>query len=104
MRNPDTAWWETDRKNNATATATKTADANQKQIITGVYAAYSDLFAGTLVIKENSVAKLTLDVQGKLELNDIVMEFTAGLAVSAELSASGTAGVYGSVFLHGDTN
>lgn len=98
---PETAWYATDRKDNALAAAAKAADANSKQVITHLHAAYSDLINGTVVIKEGAVTKATLDVQGSLTLTGMEMEFTDSADVSVELSASGTAGKYGSVLLHG---
>lgn len=100
---PENAWYATDRKDNALATATKAADTNAKQVITHIHAAYGNLINGTVVIKEGVTTKATLDVQGTLTLSGLEMEFASGAAVSAELSASGTVGTYGSILLHGYT-
>lgn len=99
----ETSWWAADRKDNAVATATKAADTSQKQIITAIYAAYSGTKTGILTIKEGTTTKITLDVVNSLSLEGLELEFAAGTAVSAELSASGTATVYGSVLLNGYT-
>jgi hypothetical protein len=99
--NPDSTYYNSDRKDNAVATATITGETGANIVLLNIYAAYSDLFSGTLTIKEGSTTKMTLDVQGKLQLSDLTIQFSEGASVSAELSASGEAGVYGSVFLHG---
>lgn len=99
--NSETTWYATDRKDNALATATKAADTNQSQVLYAVYAAYSDLYSGTLTIKEGAVTRAVLDVQNTLHLTNLHIEFGAGQAISAELSASGGAGVFGSILLHG---
>jgi hypothetical protein len=100
---PETSWYATDRQNNAAATATKTADSRQVQVITGIYAAYSEAKTATLAIKEGATTKIAMDVVNSLTLVDLELEFTPGAAVSAVLDASGTAGVYGSVLLNGYT-
>jgi len=100
---PETAWYATDRKDNALSTATKAADTNSKQVITAIYAGFSAAATKTLVIKEGTTAKVTLDVVNSLSLEGLELEFAEGAAVSAELAASGTAGVYGSVALNGYT-
>lgn len=97
----ETSWYATDRKDNALATATKAAEANTRQVITGIYAAFSGTATKTLVIKEGATVKLTLDVVNSLTLDGLELEFASGAAVSAELTASGTAGIFGSVVLNG---
>lgn len=100
---PETAWHATDRKDNALATASKAAESNVKQVITAIYAGFSAAATKTLVIKEGATIKITLDVVNSLSLEGLELEFTDGAAVSAELTASGTIGVYGSVILNGYT-
>ena len=101
--NAETAWYATDRKDNALVTATKAAEANVKQVITSIAAAFSGAATKTLIIKEGTTAKITLDVVNSLQLDNLELEFAAGAAVSAELAASGASGVYGSVLLNGYT-
>src|SRR5690554_4815826 len=99
----ENVWYETDRKDNAVATASHAAEPNVKHVITGIYAAYSAAKTGTLIIKEGTSSKITLDVQNSLSVNNVEIEFTSGAAISAVLSASGTAGTNGSVLLTGYT-
>jgi len=101
--NMENSWWETDRKDNAAATAAHVKEPNAKHVITGVYAAFSEPMNGTLVIKEETTTKITLDVQGKINRSDLNIELDTNKNAVAELSASGTAGVYGSVLLLGYT-
>lgn len=100
---PESSWFATERKDNAKATATKAADANQKQVITAIHAAYSNTKTATLIIKESTTAVMTLDVVNSLSMDNLELEFAEGASVSAELAASGTAGVFGSVLLNGYT-
>jgi hypothetical protein len=48
----ESAWYATDRKDNGAATAAKAADANQKQVITGINAGFSAAATKTLTIKD----------------------------------------------------
>jgi hypothetical protein len=99
----EATWYATARIDNGAATATKAADTNQRQVITSISAAFSGAKTKTLLIKEGSTTKITLDVVNSLTLNDISIEFADSAAVSAVLEASGTAGVYGSVLISGYT-
>lgn len=100
---PETSWYATARQDNALATATKAAETNTKQVITAIYAGFSAAATKTLVIKEGTTVKITLDVVNSLSMEGLELEFAEGAAVSAELAASGTAGIYGSVLLQGYT-
>ena len=97
----ENSWYATDRKDNAIATASKVAEPLSKNVITTIHAAYSKTVTGTLVIKEGTTTKVTLDVVNSLDLDNLNLEFAAGSAVSAELSASGASGTYGSILLNG---
>ena len=101
--NAETAWYATARADNAIATATKAAEANSKHVITSIYAAFGGASTKTLLIKEGVTTRITLDVVNSLALEGLALEFAAGAAVSAELAASGSAGVNGSVLLNGYT-
>lgn len=102
MSAPGNKWYAPpDRQNNATATATKAAVANQQHVITGIYCAFSGTATKTVVIKQGSTAIMTLDVVNSLSLVGIEIPIAMGSACSAELAASGSAGVYGSVALFG---
>jgi hypothetical protein len=98
----ENVWYETDRKDNAVATATHAAEPGVKHVITGIYASYSGTANGTLTIKEGATVKATLDMQNQVSI-DKEMEFASGEAVTVELSASGSAGVYGSLLVNGYT-
>lgn len=99
----EATWYATARASNAAAVATKAADMNQRQVITSITAAFSGTKTKTLTISEGSTVKVTLDVVNSLTLTDIYIEFSDSAAVSVELEASGTAGMYGSVLISGYT-
>lgn len=99
----ENSWYATDRKDNATATTSIAAEPLSNHVITAIHAAYSGAKTGTLVIKEDTTAKITLEVVNSLDLDGLNIELGEGKAISAELSASGTGGVYGSVLLNGYT-
>jgi len=99
----ENTWWITDRDNNALSTATHTKEPGSRHIITSIYAAYSDIFSGTLVVKADTIAIATIDIQGKVELSNIEVDVGVNKDVVIELSASGEAGVYGSFLINGYT-
>jgi len=98
-------WVEDASADNALATATKAGEAKKRHYIVGITGGYSAAAAGkTLIIKDGGVAFLTLrihDTGGAMFTKPI--RLTVGNAVSAELQASGTAGVIGDVALLGYT-
>lgn len=102
---PKESWVETDNADDAAATATRAAVANQSHFITGVSASFSAAKAGLLLLlKEGSVEKMRWSVT-----NDFSEDFSspvtlkAGDAANLVLVASGTGGVIGSVNLKGYT-
>jgi hypothetical protein len=95
-------WVVKDSKDNSTATATKAAAAGKTYIITGVAAGYSSAKLGTLEIKDDSTTIFETSVNNAIDMN-LNIRITTGKAVSAVLSASGTAGVIGKVNLIGFT-
>ena len=92
-----------DRQNNAKATAAMSASANVAHRITTLYCAFSGAATKTVVIKDGSTAIHTFDVVNSCLLTGLDIAGTAGNAVSAELAASGSAGVYGSVCIAGES-
>lgn len=90
---------------NAAATATKAALANNTHYVTSVHAAFNDAtIVGLLQIKDGNTVIFNQQVQGKL---DLVLQFplpaTEGNAVNAVLAASGTGGKTGCVSFMGFT-
>lgn len=99
----ENSWYATDRKDNAAATASRAAEPLSNHVITAIHAAYSGAVTGTLTVKEGTTSKVVVDVVNSLSLDGLNIELGEGKAISAELSASGSAGVYGSVLLNGYT-
>ena len=99
----ENTWYLTDRDDNATSTATKAAEPGSSHVITGIHAGYSAAATKTLVIKEGSTAKITLNVVNQMDLSDVEIPLTAGEAITVELAASGTGGVYGGFLVTGYT-
>lgn len=101
----EATWYAKDSQDNALATATKAAVANQKHVITHVSASFSAAATKLLQIKHGT----TVVWEGYV-VNSLVVDLTSAFpaagtntAVSAELAASGTASVLGKVNLAGYT-
>lgn len=89
---------------NALATATKAAVAGKSHRITAIFASYSGSKTGLLQIKDGAAVIFEQYIVNA----DVIslpapLKITAGNAVSAELAASGTAGILGKVNLAGFT-
>lgn len=95
-------WVATDSKDNAIATATKAAATGKTHIITGAFASFSATKSGLLQVKDGNtvIAEQYIYDSGYIPLN---VKATAGNAVSAVLTASGTATTLGKVNLTGFT-
>lgn len=99
------SWVETDNADNAVATATRAAVADQSHFITGISASFSAAAAGKLLLlKEGSVEKMRFHVT-----NDFSEDFNSpvqldpGLEANLVLVASGTGAVIGAVNIKGYT-
>jgi hypothetical protein len=95
-------WVETASADNAVATASRAGETGKTFIITGVSASYSASTTGLLQIKDgiNVIFERYVYDSDGIPLN---VKATEGNTVSAELSASGAAGVIGKVNLTGYT-
>lgn len=90
---------------NATATATQAAESGRQHIVYGVTAGFSGAASNKLlVIKDGTTVVFRAYVT-----NQLAIQFPRGIAItpgnacSAELAASGGAGNFGEVDLHGIT-
>lgn len=92
---------------NALATATHAAKVGHKHVITKVEASYkTSATSGLLTVKRGAtvVARKYIHGAGAMDFGDPgFLNTTANEAVSAELAASGSAGVTGAVSLFGYT-
>ena len=96
-------WINKDSKDNALATATVAADAKKTHFVHAIRASFNDpAISGTLTIKQGATVLNELDVHGSRDIDFVQpMPFKMGVAVSATLSASGTAGKIGKVSVEG---
>lgn len=98
------SWTVTGSADNAVATATRAAVSGKKHYITGVTASFSGTATKLLQVKDGTTV-----IWEDYVVNGYQMKFpqpieaTSGNAVSAELAASGTAGIIGKVNLTGFT-
>lgn len=104
---PKSGWIEKASADNALATATHAAASGKRHYLTGVWAAYSTAPAGEklLQLKDGTTVIFESYVKAAEQIpfpNPI--EIARGNAVSAELAASGTAGVLGKVNITGFTD
>lgn len=89
---------------NATAIASRAAEVGKSHYIAGVYASYGAAKTGLLQIKDGAAVVFEQYVYDKeVIVFTRPVKATLGNAVSAELAASGTAGVLGKVNLSGYT-
>jgi hypothetical protein len=98
-------WVQTASQNNALAVATRAAETGNRHTITRVSASYSVAATiGLLQIKNGTTVIDEFYVSGTFVL-DMTNGYRGsnGAAVSAELAASGTAGVIGKVSIAGVT-
>lgn len=97
-------WVKNASADNALATATKTGEANKAHVIKSVAAGYDTAVATKkkVTVKDDTTAldvvKLTLDASFSYLVG---VPGSTGKAVSVELEASGTAGNFGTVSIHG---
>lgn len=98
-------WIVTDSKDNATATATKAANANQTHYITGVYYSFSAAVSGKLgTIKKDTTVLGNFYVYNQLAAPfPFPVAVPKGSAATAELAASGAGGTLGAVVMTGFT-
>lgn len=100
------AWLESSGlADNATAVAQREGQAGKSHYITLIRASYSSpSTSGVLTLKVDGVPIAEAHVHGYAEIAwNPALGIVEGKTVSAELSASGTAGVTGSVLLSGYT-
>lgn len=98
------SWSVTASGDNLLATATKAAESGKSHYITGVMAGYSAAAIKSLAIKDGAGTIATLYVHNSKDVSFAKpIKITAGNTASAELAASGTAAVLGSVTLTGYT-
>lgn len=91
---------------NALATATRAAEPGRRHVMTKIEASYSSSStSGLLVVRRGStvIARKHIHGAGAMDLGDPGFVASTNEAVSAELSASGTAGVTGTVTVLGFT-
>lgn len=99
------AWVETANADNVAATATRAAETGKSHYVTSVSASFSASVAGALLtISEGAaeIARVYVHDHAEVSLPKPI-EIAEGTAVSAELAASGSAGVVGAVNLTGYT-
>lgn len=99
-------WIAKDKQTNALATATKAAQIGKSHYITAVSGSYSAAAAGKLLqVKDGATVIAEFHVHNSFSHTfPKPIWITAGAACSAELAASGTAGVDGAVTLSGITD
>lgn len=98
------SWCVTASADNALATATKAAAADKAHYISGIAAGYSAAKVGLLQVKDGAEVIFEHYVDTAFDLSfPAPLKSTRGNAISAELAASGTAGVLGKVNLVGFT-
>lgn len=100
-----TEWIEIANADNATATATRAAEAGKTHYITGITGGFTVAAAGKLLTLNDDVTaifNLPIHDSGGVMFSKPV-EITAGNAASAALAAGGVAGTVGHVALMGYT-
>lgn len=103
---PNDGWIEKGSADNATATATKAAAAGKRHYITSVSGSFTAAAAGkVLTLKDGTTVLGEWAVHNQFDQAfPLPIRATLGNAVSAELAASGTAGVLGKVTITGFTD
>jgi hypothetical protein len=99
-------WLAFAKADNAVASASKAGEAGKSHYITSVFASYTASLTskGTLSIKDGITVIAEVDLESSRDVTfGKPVKITEGNAVSAELSASGTAGTIGKVNLTGFT-
>lgn len=101
---PQAGWVVYDSDDNAASTAAKAAATGRQHVIYSVHASFSGAATKLLQVKDGTTVIFAAYV-----VNSFTLHFpggiaaTPGAAVSAELAASGTGGMIGTVGLHGAT-
>ena len=96
-------WEEADSKDNATATATHTKEANRRHVITLVSASFSVANIKLLQLKRATTVVLEFYVHNA-EVVPVFLRGATNEDVSAVLAASGTSTEIGKVNIHGYTD
>jgi hypothetical protein len=99
-------WITLGKGDNVVALASKVGEAGKSHYITSVFATYTASLTskGTLTIKDGTTIISEVDLESSRDVTfGKPIKITSGNSVSADLSASGTAGVIGKINLTGFT-